>query len=374
MRRSALELLTMTLLACCVLVAARPQAAQAHGPVAPVATSFLARIDSTPAGLQAKVVDGDLRMWLRVPASETVVVLDYLGAPYLRFTQAGVAVNENSAMWYLNQTPVALSPPANLTRTTPPDWQHASGGHVYNWHDGRLGGLALVARAPGTSFVGVWRIPLLIDGRATAIAGGLWYAPDPSIAWFWPIAVILLCVVAAWRVRRPALDARVARTLGVGALVGLTIAGCARELYGRPTVSVLQYIELVILLAFVAWGARRVLFGSPGYFTYFLIGFAAVWQGVVLVPTLVHGYVLAAVPALIARIGAVLCLGTGVGLLVLVFRLAEQPRAARAARKEASTSSKSGGSPVPWTPDDPSELADAAGMMEATMPPPKPTP
>jgi hypothetical protein len=39
-------------------------------------------------------------MWLRVPGSATVVVVDYRGAPYLRFWPAGVEVNTNSSMFY----------------------------------------------------------------------------------------------------------------------------------------------------------------------------------------------------------------------------------------------------------------------------------
>ncbi|MBV9803987.1 MAG: hypothetical protein JO130_12375, partial [Solirubrobacterales bacterium] len=73
--------------------------AQAHGPVAPVASSYFAKALQVPPGLDAKVIDGDLRMWLRVPPQDTVVVLDYRGAPYLRFSNSGVAVNHNSAMY-----------------------------------------------------------------------------------------------------------------------------------------------------------------------------------------------------------------------------------------------------------------------------------
>ena len=40
-----------------------------------------------------------------------MVVLDYQGAPYLRFTPGGVEVNTASAMYYLNQVP-AQTPPA----------------------------------------------------------------------------------------------------------------------------------------------------------------------------------------------------------------------------------------------------------------------
>jgi len=84
--------------------------ASAHGPVAPVASSYQARVSRAPAGIEARVVDGDQRMWLRVAPQETAVVLDYRGAPYLRFSAAGVAVNRRSAMFYLNQTPVETPP------------------------------------------------------------------------------------------------------------------------------------------------------------------------------------------------------------------------------------------------------------------------
>ena len=78
------------------------------------AASWRRSIRHQPAS-RRRCVDGDLRMWLKAPASATVTVLDYRGAPYLRFSRAGVEVNQNSAMYYLNQTPVAALPPTNLT-------------------------------------------------------------------------------------------------------------------------------------------------------------------------------------------------------------------------------------------------------------------
>ena len=59
-------------------------------------------------------------MWLRVHAERTVIVPDYRGAPYLRFSASGIDVNHNSEMYYLNQTPIAETPPWNLTARTPP--------------------------------------------------------------------------------------------------------------------------------------------------------------------------------------------------------------------------------------------------------------
>ncbi len=300
-----------------------PSPASAHGPIDPIATNYLARVAHTPPRLTATVVDGDQRMWLAVPPATTVVVHDYRGAPYLRFSAAGVSVNVNSEMYYLNQTPVPLRVPASVTATTPPHWEHVSDGHSYTWHDGRLHALAIVAIAPGATFVGRWRIPLTLDGRPTAIVGGLWHATPPSIVWFWPIVVLLVCVLAGWRVRRPGLDLALARGLGIIGLSATTVAVVGRDLHGRPSVSVFQLIELAVVLAFVAWGLRRVLFGRPGYFTYLVIAIFALWQGAELIPTLLEGFVLAAEPAFLARAAAVLCLGTGLALLVMVFRLAE---------------------------------------------------
>jgi hypothetical protein len=318
---SRLRLLLVVLTALLVGIAALPAAAQAHGPVAPVASSYLAKVRSAPAGLNAKVVDGDLRMWLQVPPTETVVVLDYRGAPYLRFSRSGVEVNQNSAMYYLNQTPVAETPPAKLGPKTPPRWDRVTGSHDYSWHDGRLHALAVVALSPGAAYVGAWRIPVVVDGRLSAISGELWHAPDPSIVWFWPIVVLLLCVLAAWRLRRPDLDRRVARMLALAALASVAVAAFGRELHGRPTVSVFQFVELGALLAFVAWGSVRVLWRRSGYFSYFVIAIVALWQGAVLIPTLLDGYVLIALPAVVARAASVVSLGAGVGLLLLVFRL-----------------------------------------------------
>jgi hypothetical protein len=304
-------------------MAAFPGSAQAHGPVDPAASSYFAKVLGVPTGLQAKVVDGDLRMWLSAPASETVLVLDYRGAPYLRFSPSGVQVNENSSMYYLNQTPVAQTPPPNLTATTPPKWHEVSGGHHYVWHDGRLHALASVALTPGVAFVGRWNVPLRIDGRLTAIDGGLWHAEDPSIVWFWPIVVLLACVLAAWRVRRRSLDVLLARMLAITASIAVAIAGLGLQLHGRPTISILQFIELGFILAFAGWGLWRALFRSPGWFTCFGVGVGAMWAGGVLVTTLLYGFVLIAIPAFLARVVTVLCLGCGAALLLLVFRLAD---------------------------------------------------
>ncbi|HWF55936.1 MAG TPA: hypothetical protein VG223_14965 [Solirubrobacteraceae bacterium] len=304
------------------MLAMLPAAAQAHGPVAPVATSYLARIHSVPPGLQAKIVDGYVRMWLQAPAADTVVVPDYQGAPYLRFDRSGVAVNENSTMYYLNQVPAAATPPADLSRTTPPRWVRISGGHSYEWHDGRLQALASVQIAPGVTDLGVWTVPLIVNGRATAISGELDHAGAPSIVWFWPIVVLLACVLAAWRLGRPELDARLTRAFAVVALVATALAALERGLHGRPGVSVLQLVELAVVLGFVGWAMARLRAPRPGVVVPFAIAFVALWEALNLLPALVRHYVLLALPAFPVRVTAVLCLGSGLAILLLVFRQA----------------------------------------------------
>lgn len=313
MRRS---LIVLSLLGTLV---AFPSAAEAHGPVSPVASSYLATVRTAPAGIEAKVVDGDERLWLRVERGETAVVLDYQGAPYLRLSSSGVSVNEHSAMYYLNHSP-AETPPTSITRATPPRWRTVSGGDAYVWHDGRLQALASVAISSSTSFVGTWRIPVVIDGRPSAISGGVRHAGNPSLVWFWPIVVLLACVLAAVRLRQTALDLLLARVLGVTALAATALGGIGREFYGRPGVGAFQWIMIGILAAFVFWALPGAV--RARWVPLLVIAFAAMWVGGLLVPTLLHGFVLTAIPAFPTRAAAVACLASAPAVVLLVFRLA----------------------------------------------------
>ena len=56
----------------------------------------------------------------------------------------------------------------------------------------------------------------------------------------------------------------------------------------------------------------------------FAIALVAIWEGAQLIPTLLNGFVLAVVPAFVARSAAVVCLGGGARLLLFAFRLLDQ--------------------------------------------------
>jgi hypothetical protein len=256
-------------------------------------------------------------MWLQVPDDRTVTVLDTTGAPYLRFSPAGVAVNLNSAIYYLSQNP-PLAPPRGITVKSPPRWVRVSDGHSYRWVDERLQALAVVARAVGATYIGTWRIPLLIDGRITAIMGGLWYRGPPTLVWFWPIFVLLMCVLAALRLRRPQLNLRVARAVAGLTLLGIAVGALARGFHERPGLSVSALILCAVILLLVAGAVRLLRTGSGEAFTYALIAVGGLSEAGTLIPTLFHGYVLLAVPGFIARTATVVCIAGGVGLIVML--------------------------------------------------------
>ena len=237
-------------------------------------------------------------------------------------------------MYYLNQVP-AETPPPGIGPRTPPRWHVVGGDEQYGWHDGRLHALASTALAPGASYVGRWTVPLRVNGVATVISGSLLHADAPSIVWFWPILVALACVFAGLRLRRPELDVRMGRGLALGALIAFLLAGAGQQLHGRPSVSVGQLFELVLMVAFGAWGLERLARRRHGWLTLFLIAVAAIWEGVSLIAVLLDGFVLVALPAFVARAAVVACLAAGVALLPLVFRIAERPERSEGSRRGA---------------------------------------
>jgi hypothetical protein len=306
-----------------------PGAAQAHsGPLAPVATSFVARLGPLPAGVTARVVDGDQQLWLRVRPGVTVVVLGLQGEPYLRFDGSGVAVNERSPTAYLNRAvPEPVPAAASAWRT--PRWRLVSHGRSYRWHEDRLHALALTARPAGTSYAGRWTIPLRIDGRAARLSGGLWHERSPStLLWLWPALVAVLCVPALLRLRRRRLDAALTSVLAVAALAAIVAGHVARNLYGRPFVQAGQLGWLAFSCAFA--GVAAILLQRPRWRPLALLATAAyaLEVGLALLPVLERGAVLAALPASLDRVVATMALGAGGCLLVsaVVFRSAAPSR------------------------------------------------
>jgi len=321
-RRASLALATV-LLAAGLL----PATASAHvGRTPPAATDYLARISYLPPGLTARIVDGDQAMWMRAEPSLTVMVTGLRGEPYLRFSPAGVAVNTHSATWFLNRVRPEVIP-QGITSSTPPQWQQLTSLHWWTWHEGRLHTPALSAHPSGNTYLGRWVVPLVVDGRGTAISGGLWQSAPASLLWFWPLLLVAACIPALLKVREARLETQVGVGLAVLALVASTTARLGRELYGRPTISSWQ-LALVGVTCLVALGlallySRREWRPVAGI----LVGIAAAAQGLELVSTLRDGWVLAAIPAWLERSATGLSLASGVALVLVSLRLSLPGRA-----------------------------------------------
>jgi hypothetical protein len=299
---------------------ALPAVAAADGPVTPTATNYLARVTHVPIGIQAKVVNAYLNLWMKAPAAATVTVLDYGGAPWVRFTAAGVAINHNSVEYYLSQVPVPAVPPKKLTRRTPPHWVKVSSGHAYQWREGRLHALATIALTPGESYVGQWRIPLTINARATTITGGIWHRGSPSLLWFWPILVLIACALAAWRVRSAELDSRLSRGLALLLLACVAVGMGGKYLHGSPGVNAGSLALLVITLAVLGAITGRLLSGQSGGPLLIFTAVVALWAGLTLLPVLTHGYALVALPLFLVRVIAATLLGGAISLALFGVR------------------------------------------------------
>jgi hypothetical protein len=294
-----------------------PATALAHGRNAPVATSFRAKVDRVPAGasLEAKVVDGDRKLWLRVPSSSTLIVLGFRREPYIRFDPAGVELNLRSPTTYLNQ-PRAQYAPRGTSASAPPDWKRVTRGHAYSWHENRLHALERLVHGGDARVVGRWSVPIEVGGRARVIAGTLSYAPGPS-RWVWPLVVIAVFAGAlAVAARRRGTTEVV---LSVAALAAALVARLGRELYGRPSVPATSFLVVAVssLLALVLLRALLTGRGERRQLVALVIGGLALYQGLTLAPTLTKGNVLAALPANVERVAVATALACAVATLAV---------------------------------------------------------
>jgi hypothetical protein len=287
------------------------------GASVPTATSFLARIDSAPPGLEVKVGEGDKLLWMRASPHLTVLVLGLQGEPYLRFSPSGVQINKHAPTAYLNSY-YAVAVPPDLNAHTAPYWKRLTASHTYLWPEDRLHELDLAARTPGSGgYVGRWNIPLRINGQHATISGALLYAAAPSLAWFWPIVIVLACLPALLRLRRRSLNALATLLLACLALLAFVVCKFAFDLYGRPEVSAEQQIGFGLYLA-LAVTALSLLLRSPWRTpTAVIVGLFSLAEGLDMRDTLTQGFVLAALPTVVVRCAAIVAIAAGTGAALI---------------------------------------------------------
>jgi hypothetical protein len=289
---------------------AAPAAAQAHSRSTVVAIDYRVAIRSSPSGVRARVLDGDRSLRLTVDRHLTVVVLGYGAEPFLRFSPRGVEVNDRAPTAWSDRLARGARPALNVHAS--PSWRLTRRGNSFSWHEHRL------APPLGNGQTARWTIPLLVDGKRAAVGGTARRVRRPS-PWPWLAlgGLFLIGGVALLRGRTPAAARLTAFALAWAAgaaafasVVGVTLAGAV----GRSEAAELGAAAALALIgsaALLLWkSGRQVVVGA--------IATLAVIEGLGLLDVFVHGVVISALPAVVARAAAALTIWSGLTALLLV--------------------------------------------------------
>ena len=217
------------LLAALAALPAAPAAAHGSGPVsdAPYYETTLTGVDSPPRGVSFRVDQAGEWIELTSTSPAGIVVLGYLGEPYLRVTPAGVEENTLSPTVKINQSLFTDALPQGAPPgKTDPVWKRTSATPSVRWHDHRIhwmGG----ARPPKVAadpvrahLIGQWTVYAQAAGQPVTVHGTLRWTgkpDDPFGVWVIRVAgiglVLALITVGVilrgrrWAVRPPAGEA-----------------------------------------------------------------------------------------------------------------------------------------------------------------------
>jgi hypothetical protein len=284
--------------------------ASAHLRSGTVAVDYQASIlRPVTASYSAQIYQSDHGLSLTLRAGHVVTMLGYLGEPVLRLDARGLSVNAASP----TARAMRLVDKADAVNASGPRWRLQRGRHSVVWHDARVQGLP-----PGLD-AGIWKVPLVIDGRGALLSGGLRRFPDPPL-WLWVGALVCWLAVGAAplaRRRRRHQVRRYALALGLVAAAAATVValGLALDAYASPGTWIVG-VDVIIFLAVGAEVMRR----GPRH----LHVAAAIWVGLVSLAlglldgaVFLHPVVLAVLPGTIMRLLAITAIGAGADAAVL---------------------------------------------------------
>jgi hypothetical protein len=302
-----------------------PGVAQAHHTAVPiVALDYANRIlpgAAGPAGVRATLEDAGRKLGLTATGNHEVVVLGYVGEPFLRFGRLGVDANVHS------ETAQGLGLVHGYASGI--TWVRVSSKRSFAWADTR-------AWAPSSALHGrtnvPWSVPVLVDGHRTAVEGELTRAAKPPL-WPWLVlgALPLAAAVVAAR-RRRWLSAGAG---GLAALAGLaTIADLGGFATGGLPVSVDRWLVLSVEVALTVVAIGLLTRPKTRLVAVAAIAAFAVLQSLSELAVFRHGVVVSGLPAAAVRAAAALALGAGLGAAALVF-LAPAPGSRRGAKSRS---------------------------------------
>ncbi len=285
--------------------------AAAHGTAGQAPVDYETRVESIEP-TDGAMIDGirarttDLGEHVEVTSSRReIIVLGYNGEPYLRVGPDGVWRNERSPATFLNRSVVADDPvPAEFDPNAAPDWARISASSTARWHDHRL---HPAGRGPLTN----WRVTFTVNGRRAAIVGTTTLLSPPAT--LSAIALVVGFALTAWlALRRGSRTGfAVTSTALVAGAAALTIARWTASTEPmRTRIAVAWPIVLVVLVVIACFRVRR---GIEEASPWFVFGFAAIAIafGFALLPWLTHAQVPATGPTLAWRVVVAGALGAG---------------------------------------------------------------
>jgi hypothetical protein len=240
-----------TLGAVCAVVVATllvPSGAAAHLRTGTVAVDYGASVSrplpAPGAPFSVGVYQSDRSLHVSVRRGHTVVVLGYLGEPFLRIRSDGVAVSTRS--------PTAAAAglvPHGRQPASGKGWVLHRGWSSVTWHDGRVQQLRPGRRRD------TWRVPVIVDGRRESILGLVWRAPSPAL-WPWLLAIVLTFRGGGPRVRV------VCMALGLASAASAIVVatGFALSVYASPGTWIAGVDEALLAGA----GAGLIVWGPHG--------------------------------------------------------------------------------------------------------------
>jgi hypothetical protein len=288
---------------------AAPSSAGAHLRSGTVAVDYRARVfDSQTAAYAAQIFQSDRALSLAIKPGHVVILVGYLGEPVFRLDAAGLWVNAASP------TAVVLRLLKTSDRVVGPSaqWRHASGGRSVVWQDARVQGLGQGVRR------GAWRVPLIVDGRASQLRGELQRFPARAL-WPWLSVLVVLIVsgAAPGLLRRRGLlrPAAVGFAAAASAASAVVLVAFALDAYASPgtwivAVDALAFIAVAIWVAFRGPERWRMA-GAAG------AGLVAIAVGLLEAAVFVHPIVLAILPAAAVRLACVVAIGAGLDAAAL---------------------------------------------------------
>jgi hypothetical protein len=290
-------------LAVAVSALVAPAVAGAHLRSGTVAVDYKASLAAPeqPAFV-ARVFQSDRALSLTVRPGHSVVVIGYLGEPFLRLDDAGLAVNAASP----TSVEAGVLPKGELVGGATIVWRLRRGRRSVVWHDARVQGLP-----PGADH-GSWTVPLLVDGRRARLTGELVRDPRPLI-WPWLVAAALWigAILAFAFLRRRSLSfASVASAVAASVAAAITALGFALDTYASPGTWIAGLDEIAFIavgLGVLAWGPRAAQ--APATIG---LGLLAAAVGVSKGAVFLHPIALSLLPGLATRLCVALSIGSGV--------------------------------------------------------------